>query len=97
MDFTNIPLNNNEDQQQYELVIEGERSFVEYEIRDNVIYLTHTEVPEELEGRGVASAMVEMIMQDIEKRGLQLVPYCSYVRVFLKRHPEWNRLLKNSE
>lgn len=85
---------NDKQVQQYYLDVEGLRSFIEYEQRGDAIYLTHTEVPEEQEGKGIASAMVEKALQDIEKQGLKLVPYCSYVRVFLKRHPEWNRLLK---
>lgn len=93
MKYNDIPLLNNKSQQQYELTVEGYRSFIDYEIKDNTIYLTHTEVPEELEGQGVAAEMVEKAFHDIEKRGLKLVPYCSYVGIYLKRHPEWNRLL----
>lgn len=93
MKYNDIPLINNESQQQYEFTVDGLLSFINYEIKDNLIYLTHTEVPEELEGKGIAADMVEKVFLDIEKRGLKLVPYCSYVGIYLKRHPEWNRLL----
>ncbi len=93
MKYNDIKLVNNESKQQYELTVEGLLSFIDYEIKGNTIYLTHTEVPEELEGKGVAAEMVQKALNDIEERGLKLVPYCSYVGTFLKRHPEWNRLL----
>ncbi|KAA8476114.1 hypothetical protein BDE36_3058 [Arcticibacter tournemirensis] len=93
MKYNDIKLVNNESKQRYELTVEGLLSFIDYEIKDNIIYLTHTEVPEELEGKGIAAGMVEKAFNDIEERGLKLVPYCSYVATFLKRHPQWNRLL----
>lgn len=93
MNYDNIELINNEAIHNFELVVDGHRSFIDYKVKDNKIYLIHTEVPVELEGRGVAAALVKKAFKYIEKKGLKLVPLCAYVQFFLKRHPEWNRLV----
>ena len=93
MNYDNIELVNNEAIHNFELVVDGHRSFIDYKTRDNKIYLIHTEVPAELEGRGIAVAIVEKALTYIEQKGLKLVPLCAYVQFFLKRHPEWNRIV----
>ena len=93
MNYDDIELVNNEAIHNFELVVDGHRAFIDYKTKDNNIYLIHTEVPAELEGQGVAAAIVEKALTYIEQKGLNLVPLCAYVQFFLKRHPEWNRLL----
>lgn len=85
---------NNENAKQYELEAEGLKARIEYIIaKDNVIYLTHTEVPKPLEGKGVGSSIVKLTLEDIKSNGLQLMPLCPFVAAYIKRHPEWNEIL----
>ncbi len=93
MNFDNIALVNNEAIHHFELEINGQLAFIDYKRKDNKIYLIHTEVPETLKGTGSAEAIVTKAFHFIEEHQLNLVPLCSYVQVYLKRHPEWNRLL----
>jgi predicted GNAT family acetyltransferase len=93
MKYEEIPLVNNEAIHNFELTVDGYRAFIDYKLRDDKIYLIHTEVPVELEGKGVASAIVEKAFNYIEEHGLKLVPLCVYVASYLKRHPEWARIL----
>ena len=92
MKYSEVPVIKNEEMQQYELTVDGMRSFIDYEMRGDVVLLTHTEVPEELEGKGVAAALVEKTLTEIEKQGQTFLPYCSYIRTFLRRHPGWERM-----
>ncbi|MEL6925471.1 MAG: GNAT family N-acetyltransferase [Bacteroidota bacterium] len=89
-------LHNNTDDQQYEFHIDGHIAKIEYLIKEekNKIYLIHTEVPEALSGRGIGSALVRQVLADIETQGWQLVPRCPFVASYIKRHPEWQRLVE---
>ncbi len=93
MKFEDILLVNNEVIHHFELTIDGQQAFIDYKRKDNKIYLIHTEVPETLKGTGAAEAIVTKALHFIEEHQLKLVPLCSYVQVYVKRHPEWNRLL----
>lgn len=78
---------------QYELVVEGKKPRIKYIAVKDKIYLTHTEVPKELEGKGLASKMVLMVLEDIKSRNLTLIPMCPFVAMYIKRHPEWRELV----
>lgn len=90
MAYDDIPLVNRPDIHNFEFIVEGHRSFIDYQEKDNKLYLLHTEVPAELEGRGIAPAFVEKVFLYLEEKGIKAVPLCPYIRVFLRRHPEWN-------
>jgi len=93
MKYEDIALINNEAIHNFELFVEGHRAFIDYKQKDSKVYLIHTEVPAGLKGKSVAEAIVEKTFHYLEERNLKVVPLCTYVGVYLKRHPEWNRLL----
>jgi predicted GNAT family acetyltransferase len=93
MNYDDIELINNEAIHNFELFVGGHRAFIDYKTKDNKIYLIHTEVPKELQGQGVAEAIVEKAFKYIEAHKLTLIPLCTYVQIFLRKHPEWDRLL----
>jgi predicted GNAT family acetyltransferase len=92
MKYEDIPLVNNEAIHNFELTVDGIRSFIDYKKRGENVYLIHSEVPEELEGKGVAAALVEKTFNYLEQHNLKMVPLCAYIQIYLKRHPEWNKL-----
>jgi hypothetical protein len=83
----------NEKDKQYEFHIDGVIAKIEYIRAKDKIYLTHTEVPNELEGKGIASALVKEVLEDIEKRELTLIPMCPFVAGYIQRHPDWKKLV----
>jgi predicted GNAT family acetyltransferase len=68
-------------------------AFVNYIKASQKLYITHTEVPPVLEGRGIASAMMRHILEWIDAEGLYLVPLCPFMAGYLQRHPQWQRLI----
>lgn len=91
--FEDIPLTNNELSRQFELIIDQVKAKIEYDLQKDRIFLLHTEVPQALAGRGVGNAIVEKALQYIDANNLKLVPLCPFVAAFLKKHPDWKRLL----
>lgn len=89
----NYTLTDNQDRKQFELVVEGHTARIEYMIMANKIFLTHTEVPVELEGKGIGSIIVKLALEEVEKRRLKLIPLCPFVGKYITRHPEWKRIL----
>ena len=88
-----IKLIDNASAKQYELEVEGLKPRIEYIKAQDKIYLTHTEVPKQLEGKGIASLLVKEVLKDIKEKNLTLVPLCPFVALYIKRHPEWKELV----
>ena len=79
---------------QYEFRIGDLIPRIEYiKTKNGEIYLTHTEVPSALEGKGVGSSLVRLALEDIERQQLRLVPLCPFVAGYVQKHPEWKRLV----
>jgi predicted GNAT family acetyltransferase len=57
---------------------------------DGIWDFTSTQVPSELEGRGIAGALVRAALERVAEREDDRVrPSCSYVATWIRRHPEW--------
>lgn len=85
---------NNKEKNRYELKLDGHTAIAEYILnKQGVLFFTHTEVPKEFEGEGVASKLMESAFADAEERGLKIAPICPFVKSYIQRHPEWKRLL----
>lgn len=92
-ELESIELVKNETDKQFELTVEGHRAFIQFHEISDRISLVHTEVPEELAGKGVGTAIVEKTLNFIEKSGKVLMPYCPFVFAYIKRHPEWKHIV----
>lgn len=66
---------------------------IEYIKAKEKIYLTHTEVPKDYEGKGVGSELIKQALENIKAHDLTLVPLCPFVAMYIKRHPEWKTLV----
>ena len=90
-EISQLPLINNDQsgKKRFELHVEDKIAFMDYMIvRGNVMYLTHTEVPMGLEGKGVGSAIVSKVLDHIRENDLLMAPLCPFLAAYLKRHPD---------
>jgi hypothetical protein len=88
-----VTVTNNAEAGQYELEVEGQTAFAAYRMEEGRIVFNHTVVPDELEGRGVGSALVKGALEDVRAKGLKVVPLCSFVKGWIERHEEAQDLL----
>jgi uncharacterized protein len=80
----------------FELDSGGVTVFMNYRLAGNVISLDHTETPVAARGRGLASQLVEGVVQIARARGLKVVPRCPFVRAYFDKHPELADLVQRS-
>jgi len=92
-EFLPLHVHKNETSKRFELVVDGYTAFIDYKEEGKVIQLIHTESPEELAGRGVATALIEKTLGYIQEHQYEVMPYCPLVFAYIKRHPEWKSLV----
>lgn len=76
----------------FETTVEGFLCELDYQLQDGVMTITHTEVPAEVGGRGIASELVRTAFEAARSKGWKVVPACSYAQVWVERHPDYSAL-----
>jgi len=71
----------------------GESAVTDYQLKNNILILTYTEVSPALEGRGVARKLVQTALDEARGKGYQVVPLCPYVAGFIRKHTEYQDLV----
>lgn len=77
----------------FEATVDGLLSVAEYDLTAGAVVFTHTLVPPELRGRGIAEKLVRAGLAWARAEGRRVVPACSYVDTFIRRHAEYQDLL----
>ena len=80
-------------QSRFELDLGEAVAVAYYKIDGGRIALLHTEVPQELSGRGIGSRLAEGVFEALRDRGLGIVAKCPFMASYAARHPEYARLL----
>jgi uncharacterized protein len=78
----------NDAARRFESLVDGHLSVAEYELSGGVMHMTHTLVPAALRGRGIAAHLVQAALDHAKARELKVNPVCSYVRLYMERHPD---------
>ena len=91
---TTLSVEHQPDQSRYALLQDGEVIGVaEYELRDDAIVFTHTEVDEAKREKGMASTLVQTALDDVrENSDRRVIASCPYVRSWLSEHPDYANL-----
>lgn len=90
---SDILVRHNPAEHRFEADVDGKLSVADYVLRGTEILLTHTFVPPELRGRGIAEKLVRVALEYARSERLRVVPSCSYVDAFIRRHHEYQPLL----
>jgi predicted GNAT family acetyltransferase len=72
----------------FELPVEDAAATAHYRVEGNRVVLTHTEVPEQLSGRGVGSRLAREVFEAIRRSGRKAVTRCAFMAAYASRHPE---------
>lgn len=77
-------------QHRYELDTDHGLALAVYHAQGDRLLFTHTEVPPADEGKGVGSKLLAQALSDARRRGFKIVPVCSFVVAYVRRHPEFD-------
>lgn len=83
----------NSAEQRFEIAVAGRLAVADYELGDGRMVMTHTFLPPELRGKGLAEKVVRAALEYARRENLKIVPACSYVQVFIERNAEFKPLL----
>lgn len=88
-----IAVTHNEHERRFETLVQGQLAVCEYMIQGGAMVFTHTYVPSELRGRGVAQKLVRAALEHAREQNRKVVPACSYVAAYIERAREFQPLL----
>ena len=82
------PVVDNRAASRFELIVDGQMAFMQYERTPKSFVLVHTEVPPALRGRHLGDALVKGAFEHARAERLRVVAVCPFVRAYLKKNPE---------
>jgi predicted GNAT family acetyltransferase len=64
--------------------------FAEYQLTDELVVFTHTEVLPAFEGNGVGSALARFALDQLRDQGTRkALALCPFIKGWIQRHPEY--------
>lgn len=92
-DKTEVKVKNNTKESRFETTVDDAVAVAEYELEPGVITFTHTEVPPELSGRGIANELARAGLDHARSEKLKVVAACSFIAKYIERNPEYQDLV----
>ena len=93
IDLDKIEIRHDEAAKRFMADVHGFTALLVYKILPGRMLIQHTEVPQEMEGRGIAAKITRVALEYARSHKLEVVPACSYTASFMAKHPEYNDLL----
>lgn len=82
------------DRKMFTMDIDGEIAYVTYDLKNGKMFLTYSEVPYPLRGKGYGKELVEKTFEQLTKEGYTAVAVCSYIRAVARRSEKWNSIIE---
>lgn len=89
MSMSQVTIVDNPQRSRFEATIDGSLVGVaEYQLTDQLVVFTHTEVEPAYEGRHVGSALARFALDQIRARGThKALAVCPFIKGYIARHP----------
>ena len=84
----NIMITNNQLAERFEIAHDGSMAILEYQIMGGQMTLVHTEVPEELGGKGFGGKLVKFALEHAKRNNLRVAAHCEFAQSYISRHKE---------
>jgi len=97
VNLNKVTVTHNEEAQRFEMLVDGLRALMTYRRFPDRIVFAHTEVPQPLEGQGLAAKLARVALDFARVNRLRVVPLCPYVSSFIRKHPEYQDLVSSGD
>jgi len=88
-----VSVTHNTAAKRFEIIVGSKTAYSKYLLAGDKIIIEHTEVPEALEGHGLAGRMVSTALDYARTQNLKVLPVCPFAKAFIGRHREYHDLL----
>ncbi|XVX20149.1 GNAT family N-acetyltransferase [Actinomycetota bacterium] len=97
--MSDVTVTKNEAESRYEAHIDGQRAGIaEYQLTDELVVFTHTEVDPAFEGKGVGGALARYGLDDVRADGSRKVmPLCPFIKAWIAKHPDYIPLVYGAD
>ena len=92
-DHAAVPVVHNTTGKRFEITLDSKTAYSKYLLAGGKIIIEHTEVPEALEGRGLAGRLVSTALGYAREQNLKVLPICPFAKSFIGKHREYQDLL----
>jgi predicted GNAT family acetyltransferase len=73
---------------QFTAEVDGHRAELDYTVADGVMTITHTRVPQDISGRGIAAELMREATKVAGERSWSINPACSYAAAYMRKHAQ---------
>ena len=91
--MSDIDIQLDEDDSRFHALVDGHYCVLDFTRQDDIVSMNHVGVPDPVGGRGIAGQLTRHALDWADARGLKVRARCPYVAAWIKRHPEYERLL----
>jgi len=81
-------INHDQNAMQFTTEVDGHHAELDYTVAGSVMTITHTRVPREIGGRGIAAELMRAALQVAAERSLSINPACSYAAAYIRKQAQ---------
>ncbi len=70
---------------------------MEYRWLRGSMVIMHTLVPVSERGKGIGDKLAQHVLDHARAHNLKVIVYCPFVTMYIKKHPEYQDLIDNSQ
>lgn len=80
------------------LEADGAKALIDYKIRNDRMYLTHSEVPVELRGNGIGKILIEKGLTKLVEEGYdkkyRIIAKCPFIKYVVAESGKWSDIIE---
>ncbi len=82
-----------ESSRRFEMSMDDYVAFVSYAKEEDMLFLTHAEVPYQWRGQGIGEKLVLAVFHHITSNNLKATAICPFIKKVLREHPSWSTII----